>query len=422
MNVGVESLGAVSRTAREGGERAARNLTGMTGIETTVAVSKVTLASAEDLAADARRVGVATDFEGGMDGASLLTISPEGVETLTETLLAGDGNDEDAVTEVGNVVTSGFIDEWADHLETIIDVSPPRYVEGTNEQLLDAVGFDRDRAFVFRTKVGAVGETLDAEFYLFPDRDSLREMLSDNGDIPVEKLTTLKRMARTGAETASESVSTMTGIDTRVDITDLSFVPVEDVPGELSDRKYVGVVLGFEAAPGGYVLILFDEASAREVVAALVPGGADANSSASGSNDWDGSGTGSNDSDGSGTGSNDPTASVSFDGLARSAMEEIGNVMTSSFVDGWANVLDTTIDISTPRFVHDMGSAVAESVVARLGRTQANAILFDATLRADDRAFDCEIYALPDETELRAMLDDLDPDASAERTTKSGSL
>jgi chemotaxis protein CheC len=113
---------------------------------------------------------------------------------------------------------------------------------------------------------------------------------------------------------------------------------------------------------------------------------------------------------------------VSFDGLARSAMEEIGNVMTSSFVDGWANVLDTTIDISTPRFVHDMGSAVAESVVARLGRTQANAILFDATLRADDRAFDCEIYALPDETELRAMLDDLDPDASAERTTKSGSL
>jgi chemotaxis protein CheY-P-specific phosphatase CheC len=388
VNVDVESLGAVSRTAREGGERAARNLTGMTGIETTVEVSKVTLASADDLASDARRVGVATDFEGGMDGASLLTVSPEGVETLSETLLPGDGVEEDAVSEVGNVVTSGFIDEWADHLGTTIDHSPPRYVEGTGEQLLDAAGFDRDRAFVFRTEVGAVGESLDVEFHLLPDRDSLREMLGD-GEIPVEKLTTLKQMARTGAETTSESVSAMTGIDTRVDISDLSFVPVEDVPGELSDREYVGVVLEFDGLPGGYIVILFDEASAREVVAALVPGA---------------------------------DSVEEFDETARSAVEELGNVMTSSFVDGWANVLDATIDISTPRFVHDMGSAVAESVVARLGRTQANAVLFDATLRADDREFDCEIYALPDETELRAMLDELEPGETAERTTKSGSL
>jgi chemotaxis protein CheY-P-specific phosphatase CheC len=389
MNVDVESLGAISRTAREGGERAARNLTGLTGIETTVEVSKVTLASANDLADDARRIGIATDFEGGMAGASLLTFSPEGVETLSETLLPGDGIDEDALSEVGNVVTSGFIDEWADHLGTTIDVSPPRYEEGTGEQLLDAAGFERDRAFVFRSEVGAVGESLDAEFYLFPDRDSLREMLSDGGDISVEKLTTLQQIARTGAETASESISAMTGIDTRVDISDLNFVPVEDVPGELDDREYVGAVLEFEGLPGGYVLILFDEASAREVVAALVP---------------------------------EAESIEEFDGMARSAMEEIGNVMTSSFVDGWANVLDATIDISTPQFVHDMGNAVAESVVARLGRTQANAVLFDATLRADDRKFDCEIYALPDEAELRAMLDDLEPGETAERTTRSGSL
>jgi len=69
-----------------------------------------------------------------------------------------------------------------------------------------------------------------------------------------------------------------------------------------------------------------------------------------------------------------------------------------------------------------MGRAVAESVVARLGQKQAFAFLFDATLRADDREFDCEIYALPDETSLRDALDDLDPNATAERTTKAGSL
>jgi chemotaxis protein CheC len=408
MNVDVASLGAIGRTAREGGERAARNLTGLTGIETTVEVSKVTLATAGDLATDARRAGIATHFEGGMDGASLLTVSPAGVETLSETLLSGDGVDEDALAEVGNVVTSGFIDEWADHLETTIDHSTPRYVEGTGEQLLDAAGFERDRAFVFRTEIGAVGETLDAEFYLFPDGDSLREVLLD-GNTPVEKLETLERMARTGAETASESVSAMTGIDTRVDISDLSFVPIEDVPGELSDREYVGIVLEFEGVPSGYVLILFDEPSAREVVAALVPG-ADRPD-------------GADEATASGSGAESREAGVdSFDETARSAVAELGNVMTSSFVDGWANVRDATIDISTPRYVHDMGTAVAESVVTRLGQTQATAVLFDATLLADDREFDCEMYVLPDETGLRAMLAELEPGETAERTTKSGSL
>jgi chemotaxis protein CheC len=137
------------------------------------------------------------------------------------------------------------------------------------------------------------------------------------------------------------------------------------------------------------VLILFDEASAREVVGALVPG-------------------------------EGPVES--FDGMARSAMTELGNVTTSSFVDGWANVLDATIDISTPQFVHDMGRAVAESVVARLGQRQTDAVLFDAVLRADDRAFDCELYLLPDEAEFRDALEDIDVGATAERTTKAGSL
>jgi chemotaxis protein CheY-P-specific phosphatase CheC len=390
MNVDIESLGAFSRTAQAGAERAARNLTGMTGIETAVDVTAVTLASADDLAPADERVGIAIDFEGGIDGTSLLTFPPESVETLLDTLLPDSEMDESVVEEVGNVVTSGFIGGWADHLETIIDVTPPEYVEGSGEQLLDAAGFEGDRAFVFRSEVGAVGEELDVEFHMFPDDDSLDEMLTgDEDQIPVEKFTTLREMARAGAKTASDSVSAMTGIDTNVDITQLSFAPVEAVPGELRDRQHVGVVLEFEGVLGGYILILFDEASAREVVTALVPG----------------------------------TDEVeSFEGQERSAMKEIGNVMTSSFIDGWANVLETTIDISPPQFVHDMGRPVAQSVVARLGWKQAFAFLFDATLRADDREFDCEIYALPDETGLRDALEDLDPDATAERTTKAGSL
>ncbi|MFC7079989.1 chemotaxis protein CheC [Halorussus caseinilyticus] len=252
MNVDIESLGTFSRTAQTGAERAAQNLTGMTGIETAVDVTEVTLASADELGREDERIGVVIDFEGGIDGKSLLTFSPEGVETLLDTLLPGAGFEESAVKEVGNVVTSGFIDSWADHLETTIDISPPEYVEGSGEELLDATGFERDRAFVFRNRVGAVGEALDVEFHMFPDPDSMQEMLLGGDEkIPVEKFATLREMAETGAETASETISAMTGIDTGVDITQLNFVPVEDVPAELRDQKYVGVVLEFETALGG---------------------------------------------------------------------------------------------------------------------------------------------------------------------------
>jgi chemotaxis protein CheY-P-specific phosphatase CheC len=388
MRVDIEALGSFSRTAHDGAERAAANLTGMTGIETAADVTAVTLACEDALVRrDRERVGVVVEFDGEITGTTVLSLPPRGVETL----LPGDGLDESAVREVGNVVTSGFVDAWADRLGTMLDITPPTYAAGTDADILETASFEGECAFVFRSQLSAVGEALDFEFYMFPDDDSMSRMLSDGGDgaIPLAKLSTLREMARSGAATAAESVSAMTGIDTAVDISQLRFAPIESVPAELSDSPYVGVVLGFGEGPDGYVLILFDEPSARAVVDALAP---------------------------------EATASDSFDGMAESAIREIGNVMTSSFVDGWANVLDTTIAISPPQFVHDMGRAIADSVVARLGQRQAFAFLFDATIRADDRAFDCEIYAIPEESKLRATLEQIDPDATAERSTKAGPL
>jgi len=392
MRVDIEALGSFSRTAHDGAERAAANLTGMTGIETTTDVTAVTLTCEDALVrGDRDRVGVVVEFDGEIAGTTVLSLPPRGVETLLGALLPGDGLDESAVREVGNVVTSGFVDAWADRLGTTLDITPPTYATGTDADILEAASFEGECAFVFRSRLSAVGEALEFEFYMFPDDDSMTRMLSDGGDgsIPLAKLSTLREMARSGAATAAESVSAMTGIDTAVDITELRFAPIENVPAELSDEPHVGVVLGFGEGPDGYVLILFDEPSARAVVDALAP---------------------------------EATASDSFDGMAESAIREIGNVMTSSFVDGWANVLDTTIAISTPQFVHDMGRAIADSVVARLGQRQSFAFLFDATIRADDRAFDCEIYAIPEESQLRATLERIDPDATAERSTRAGPL
>ena len=93
--------------------------------------------------------------------------------------------------------------------------------------------------------------------------------------------------------------------------------------------------------------------------------------------------------------------------MHESAIEELGNVMTSGFIDGWANVLQTAVDHSPPEVVHDMGRAIMDPLAARVGMNQDHAFIIESTMRTDEIEFESEIHALPDEEELRAALDDL---------------
>lgn len=212
-------------------------------------------------------------------------------------------------------------------------------------------------------------------------------------NIDIQSLGTFNRLAHEGAQRAAVSLSAMTGIETSVEVSQLGFVPIENAPAQVGDGTHVGVVFEFDGPPSGYVAILFDEASADEVADAMVPGG------------------GENGEDGGET---------EFDGMRKSAIQEIGNIMTSGFVDGWANVLGTTIDTSPPQFVHDSGQAIVSPVAARLGRTQEFAFVIDSTIRTADRELGCDIYALPDNNELKRALDEMD--ASVEPAETAGQL
>jgi chemotaxis protein CheY-P-specific phosphatase CheC len=91
----------------------------------------------------------------------------------------------------------------------------------------------------------------------------------------------------------------------------------------------------------------------------------------------------------------------------KSAIEELGNIMTSGFVDGWANVLQTSVDHTPPRLVHDMGRAIVDPLAAQVGQHQEHAFIVDSTMKTEDIEFEAEIHALPNEAELRQALDEL---------------
>ncbi|ELZ14650.1 CheC domain protein [Natrinema thermotolerans DSM 11552] len=405
MKLDVNALGTFYRMAREGAGIAAGRLTHMMGVETQVGVTKLNFMRGREIRRDfedsTEKVGVRVKLTGAIEGYSVVVFERESAFRVVETLLAEAGPDaeidgdvgepdefdemtESAATEVGHIINSGFIDGWADVLEAVIDVSTPEFVEGVSAEPffgdIDEAPGDDDLALLFQSRIETVGTEVGFNHYLFPKRESmskLLERLRTSEGIEYDKLDGFDRMAERGAEEVAETATTLTGIDTSVEIRRLNFVSLEAIPEQVAEEKLVGVAFEFDGMPSGYLLFLFDEESAHEIVDAMVPMEVD--------------------EDG-------------FGEMGTSAIKELGNIMASGFLDGWANVLDTTIDHSTPEFIHDMGAAAVDPVIIQLGENQDFAFVFDTVVVADGREFDCEVYAIPDESDLERALNNLDVD------------
>jgi chemotaxis protein CheY-P-specific phosphatase CheC len=407
MNLDVESLRTFSDLAQSGAEEAADSLATLTGFDARVAVTKVEMSTRSDVRRQFRErdlVSVHIGFSGGIEGRTILAFDRERAVSLVDALVPGASDDPDGdlatsgLKELGNIMLGGFIDGWADFLGESIDITTPTYVELDSDRSLEDViaasgdgpageldpgasltdhRTDTSHILAFRNQLETVDEEAGFYIYMLPTRGSVQRIVDATGQddgLPVETFTSFSRMVTEGSAQASEDLTAMTGIDTNVDVSRLSFVPIESVPMQLTDEARRGVVLEFTGTPSGYIAILFDPESAESVADALMPG-IDA----------------------------DPA-------MRQSAIQEIGNIVTSGFLDGWANTLETTIDISTPTYVDDIGSAIVDPLVTELAQTQEYAFLIDSAIATPDETFTCDIYALPDERELRSAFEQLAPE------------
>ncbi|WP_254767327.1 chemotaxis protein CheC [Salinilacihabitans rarus] len=395
MRLDVNALGTFYRMAREGAGLSAGRLTKMAGVDTRVGVTKLNFMRGSEIRRNfedgVEKVGIRVDISGGLEGHAVVVFDRQSALEIVEMLVADDeveAFDEmsrSAAKEVGQVINNGFIDGWADVLETVIDVSTPGFIEGTSAEPfladVDETPDEGDLALLFESQIEAVGTEIAFSHYLFPERESMAQLLErlrENDGIEYDKLDGFDRMAEQGAEEVAKTATSLTGIETGVEIRRLNFVSLEAIPQEFVGGKLVGVAFEFDGTPSGYLLFMFDEESAREVVKAMVP-----------------------------TGTESPEEE-GFDEMGKSAIMELGNIMASGFLDGWANVLDTTIDHSTPEFIHDIGAAAVDPVVVGLGQNQEFAFVFDTVITAAGRQFDCEVYAIPDEEDLERALNNLD--------------
>jgi chemotaxis protein CheC len=393
VQLNVSTLGTFYEMAREGAGLAADRLSGMTGVPTRVGVTRLNFMHGDDIRAEmgeGRRVGVRVELSGGFGGSTVVAFDADGADRVVEALLTDVSEEgvadieESAITELCHVMNSGLIDGWADVLDTAIDISPPTFVAGDGpEEFLSGVETppgDDDLALLFQSRIETVGAELGFEHYLFPERDTVfdhierRHRTTGGGGIGYDKLIGFDRMAEQGADEVADNLSTMTGVDMDVDIRRINFLSLDTIPEEVPDEELVSVAFELSGTPSGYLVFVLDLPSARRLVAETVPG-----------------------SDGA------------LDAMGRDALQEFGNVMASGFIDGWANVLETTIDHTPPEFTRDLGAAVVDPLLIGLSRRQEFAFVFDTVIEAaDDRGIDVRVYAIPDEDDLERALAALD--------------
>jgi chemotaxis protein CheC len=200
-----------------------------------------------------------------------------------------------------------------------------------------------------------------------------------------EKLLGFERMAQQGADEVATNLSTMTDLGVAVDVRRINFVSLDAIPEEVSTDPLVAVAFGFEGTPSGYLLFLFDEASAHRLVEATL-----------------------------GT----APSGRRLDAAGRDAVQEVCNIMSSRLLDGWANLLGGTIDHTTPSYAHDLGPAVVDPLIVGLSEGQEFAFVFDTRVVAEaGESFDLDVYVIPDQTELERALDRLDADAVRDTPT-----
>jgi chemotaxis protein CheC len=202
-------------------------------------------------------------------------------------------------------------------------------------------------------------------------------------EVDVRKLEVFNRISKEGSRTVADSLSRMTGVDAEIKMAKINLMHIDDVRVHLGEEKQVGIHVELTEAPYGYVLFLLDPADSKRLAELMVPG--------------------------------DGSTGDGFTDMERSAIQEIGNIMTSGYIDGWANVLETTIDMGTPEFTY----GPAHAIIERMGGWPDDDLAFvlDSEITAGGNDVDLAVYTFPHLEELVDLVGRIDVETDVRADT-----
>ena len=194
--------------------------------------------------------------------------------------------------------------------------------------------------------------------------------------IDIRKLTIIGKLIQHGAKNVADSLSTMAGIEADIQIKSLSFVEPEDIPNEIGEGEYYHANIRLTEPPYGVFLMTFDEHTAAEIAKHM---------------------TGQEVENGQ------------LNQMHESALQEMCNILTSGFIDGIANTLETTINMETPELEHADADVIADETLSHIHSDSLSIVLDSVVdLMEKDTEFQLRIFLVPDPGAFVNLIDKLD--------------
>jgi chemotaxis protein CheC len=202
-------------------------------------------------------------------------------------------------------------------------------------------------------------------------------------EVDVRKLEVFNRISKEGSRTVADSLSRMAGVDAEIKVSKINLMHIEDVQVHLGEAERVGIHVELTEPPHGYVLFMLDPKDSKRLAQLMVPG--------------------------------DSNTGRGFTDMERSAIQEIGNIMTSGYIDGWANVLETTIEMGTPEFTYGPAYAIIE----KMGGWPDDDLAFvlDSEITAGGEDIDLTVYTFPHLQELVDLVQRIDVETDVQADT-----
>lgn len=178
------------------------------------------------------------------------------------------------------------------------------------------------------------------------------------------QLDILNEIGNIGAGNAATSLSMLMGRKVDMALPWTRFCSIEEGCAELSHfgQIGVGIEVGVEGAIEGLMLLTLDEQSALQLIEAF----------------------------------GEMLRGMGLDNeLAQSALMEVGNIVTGSFLTAISNFLGVTATSTPPLFTHDYFDAFVCNIVVEGCRGVDGLFVFKTELKVDDRAVTGDLAFLP---------------------------
>jgi chemotaxis protein CheC len=196
--------------------------------------------------------------------------------------------------------------------------------------------------------------------------------------VELENLESLKELGDNSASMVVESLSEMLCMAVEMDVSAVHVDTIKSIPDilKLTGDTIVGAYVGFSGKLSGTVLTILSIESAREMADIMLAG---------------------MDED-------DPQDYLTE--MQESAILEIGNILTSPFIDVMADALSLELTQSPPAIAcNTLGSLISLSMD---GASESDlAIVFNSALHVVDQNINCNILMLPDPDNVEAMIRDI---------------